>query len=319
MKVVKTILWVAFTLVLALLYYAFIFSGVFVSENFLNTVLMLLLVGAFSLIHFGVLALLNRFFFEKTVFTFDIFKKLKNDGMLRLVAGIAIGVVLSLATAVFAIFTHVYLTVLLATGKDGKRKSAAGAYNPDLAKTPANLTASKTNASNTSLTNTGNGTPPPAKKPQTRGPLTAVTSTGKELKREPTRFTASGLEAKIKYGLNGSEYADGRGCRYCKSTRMTGMRVNVSDGRDEMTVTIEGIIEYNIDRAEYSEHAYEIGVENKALLDDRINTDAQRLVDRANESAVRDAMSLADLYEDEAGLTPKNIRFNPQIKVRIIP
>lgn len=309
MKAIKSIIWIAFTLILALLYYAFIFSGVFVSENLPNTLLMLLLVGAFSLIHLGVLAFLCKRYFYKSVFTFKPFAWLKENGALYVAGGIVLGMILSLATAIYSVFTHIYVTYLLITGKSG-RKFEKSSY-----KSPAPLPKNDPPKTNNNTNKTNNNTA--AQKGSGRMP-TAVTQSGKEIKRE-TKFTADGLAAKLKYGLNGSDYAEDRGCRYCKSTRMTGFRTFVYEDSAEIKVTFEGIIEYNVDRAAYSEAAYEIGVENKALLDDRINTDAQRLSEAANKNCYRDIMSIIDDYERSDGDTPKDISFDPKIFVRIVP
>ena len=228
MKAIKAILWGAFSLVLFVLYYAFIFSGVFVSENFANTILMLLLVGGFSLLHLGILALLCKYLLDKDVFTFKLFAWLKENGALYVAGGIVLGMILSLVTAIYSVFTHVYLTYLLITGKSGRKFTTSGYKSPaPLPKNDPPKTQPKTN--------------PPAQNGSGRTPV-GVTQSGKEIKRD-TKFTADGLAAKLKYNLKGSSYADAWACRYCKMTRMTGFRTYVTEDRNEMTVTFEGVIE----------------------------------------------------------------------------
>lgn len=241
MKKNHWLVWILFTLPFLIWYFACVDSISTAIENG-NTgdfILMWLILGASSVVHYFALCLINSKLIKKEVKTLNFFGWLKESGALYVLGGIVVAIVLALVTAVICIFVHLFITLLMLF----KQKDLEDDYS-SYKYTPPPKTAPKTQPRTTNTTTT--------RKTQTNNTTTRTTTSTQKPKLNP-KFSEYGLKSAIKRETgNGNDFVIS--CRYCKRTYMSNFDVNVFNASDEIKVTFKGVIKIVLDKQELMEN-----------------------------------------------------------------
>ena len=115
LNVLKIVVWIAFTGLVALLYAAF-YSGFFQAieaNDPLNIYLMSPFIGLYALVHYLVLLLINRLFYHDEFFGFKLFPALKTIGGWKGVVIAIVALALGIVSAVAVAALHIYVTLLV--------------------------------------------------------------------------------------------------------------------------------------------------------------------------------------------------------------
>lgn len=284
LKVLRILGWIAFTALIALLYAAF-YTGFFtaVKENdYLNYLTMPSFIGAFALVHYLVLLLINKIGFKDEFFAFKLLPVLKEQGALKGIL-ITVGlIIVGVVTAVPVILVHLYYTLVM-----------FGILSPKVKKytyTPSTTYNKTTTGGSTAKTTTNN-----------------TTNTQKKVS-----YDFDSYKNHVRSGLtNSSIYVNPGYSKFVKSAKVTSLSVTFSQG-DTPSVTANAEVTVYIDQ--YQVKSY-IGVDshhnstyaNSNVVDSEISDAISNAKDSAKREIEAKIRSLTNSFASQNSGAPTSV------------